>query len=448
MIKMDKKGFTVIEILLSFVLVMIIIINLFSIIINYRDRSYIEMLKTDYLTFKSVVTKDIQTDILKKGLSSIETVTPASKCGADITQCINLKFMDGTNKNLFLYDKDTADAIRNKYLQYGDQKYKIRNDLPKPGEVPDEQLHGFQKLELYTGRFFEDRIVGDDHVYGIHIGLYHTDLEGDYGIHIIAVPGLGNLPEDDTPTPTPTPSPTSSPNPTPTPTPSYSSLASQAKIGDYVAYDAGTWSQTVGVNSASKNFQFGGYTAGKSKNDSVTCWDGKANNSNGWRVIEIKDDTVKIIHAGTPECMVFPYVDNNQNLAYSCQKMLSGYTSRPDLINSNFTSTPRDWSYYVNSNYATSATSVTKEILERVVGKINSQSIYSNDLIAIGSYYWISTAPMYTNDFWSVAFNGKASGNTGIYGKSPIFGIRPVVTLKKGLKTSGKNASGSWQLVN
>ncbi len=186
--KLNTKGMTIIEVLISFVLIMIILIGLFSIVMSYRDKATKEALKEEYISFKDIVTKDIQNDILKRGLQKVTQVEPASSCGVDIIQCINLSFKDGTNKNLFVYDKQTVDAVRNKYIQYGDQKYKIRDDIPADSEIPSGKTAlDYQSVDVYVGRLFEKTVVDNYAIYGIHISLTYLEFEEDYGIHIIAM---------------------------------------------------------------------------------------------------------------------------------------------------------------------------------------------------------------------------------------------------------------------
>lgn len=186
--KLNNKGFTVIEILVSFVLVMILILNMFTIIMNYRSKSLLESLRADYLSFKTIVTKDIQTDILEKGLISIEQVEPSS-CASDITVCLRLNFEDNTSKNLFVYNKQTVATVRNKYLQYGEQKYRIRDDIPDDSKIG----HGktaldYQTVTIDQSRFLETTEVGRYTVYGIHLSLKYDDFEEDFGIHIVTIP--------------------------------------------------------------------------------------------------------------------------------------------------------------------------------------------------------------------------------------------------------------------
>ena len=140
-------------------------------------------------------------------------------------------------------------------------------------------------------------------------------------------------------------------------------------IGDFVDYDAGTWTsseinsiqtglktnlQTANGSTAlpSNAYQFGGFTAGSSRNESVTpsnsSYDyikdkstGKA--ITGWRIFDIDGDNVTLISAGNPE-------DYNHQLANGAgeisQYILTGEGSLSSSQAANYQK--RDWGVYVN----------------------------------------------------------------------------------------------------
>ena len=68
----NNRGFTVIELITSFVFTSILAVSLFSVVLNSRDRQIDAQIKADLLAFKSQITIDIQKDIQLKGLNSID----------------------------------------------------------------------------------------------------------------------------------------------------------------------------------------------------------------------------------------------------------------------------------------------------------------------------------------------------------------------------------------
>ena len=165
-------------------------------------------------------------------------------------------------------------------------------------------------------------------------------------------------------------------------------------IGDFVDYDAGTWTQQEinsiqtglktslqranGSNSLPTNtYQFGGFTAGSSRNGSAIraymrsvygneygsyLYDTSTNDIlAGWRIFDIDGDTVTLISAGNPEDYYHAYDSTND--AFASQYILTGKMDpKWNKTESSAASTyqKRDWSVYVNSaQKAVSATPVT-----------------------------------------------------------------------------------------
>ena len=53
--KINNKGFTTVEVVLSFSLVVVILASMVSIVVNYRDRVTDEEVKTQLLDFKNTI---------------------------------------------------------------------------------------------------------------------------------------------------------------------------------------------------------------------------------------------------------------------------------------------------------------------------------------------------------------------------------------------------------
>ena len=183
--------------------------------------------------------------------------------------------------------------------------------------------------------------------------------------------------------------------------------ANALHIGDFIEYDAGTWTQEeinaiqtgevgnlVTANGSeelpTENYQFGGFKEGTSRNGNVraSSWDGitydyikektsdgTSKDITGWRVFDINDDgTVTLISAGNPEAM---YIDWFK--AFQGEYILTGN------INSNWASVEiedpsnivirKNWEVYVNSTqYAQSATPLTMSTLNKWYSKYIEQT--------------------------------------------------------------------------
>ena len=231
-------------------------------------------------------------------------------------------------------------------------------------------------------------------------------------------------------------------------------------IGDFVDYDAGTWTsseinsiqtglktnlQTANGSTAlpSNAYQFGGFTAGSSRNESVTpsnsSYDyikdkstGKA--ITGWRIFDIDGDNVTLISAGNPE-------DYNHQLANGAgeisQYILTGEGSLSSSQAANYQK--RDWGVYVNKTQkATNAMPLTSTRLSQwnkkyidsssyssfndMFNKIKNQYTNYQNIIDNNSFYWLCSG--YEGHLSNV---GSGSYNNTSYNGQ--HGIRMLVTL-------------------
>ena len=200
--RLNNKGMTIVEIVLTFSLIMIIIIGLLTIVVNYRNRIAVSLEKLKLETFKNNVTQDVYNDILKFGVEKIEdfsdTNDSSNKCyGLNLNRCIVITFQNGEQKEFGTskVDIDDRNSIINKYIFYDGIKYKLKDILPDTlPEGSDETLRHWRDLQTITinddGIFNSNHSVLEDgtqvYIYNIDIGISHIDYEDDFGIHIIA----------------------------------------------------------------------------------------------------------------------------------------------------------------------------------------------------------------------------------------------------------------------
>ena len=195
---LKKNGFTVIELIMSFAFASILSITLFSVVINYRSKEIDTSIQTELLSFKSKLTIDIQQDIQRLVLHSMEYCTDNS--GNRINRCVDLHFRDGTVKRFqvkeqvhidTLYDDDgnPYDFSYNvPYISYGEIAYQI----PDAGNITIRSDYMLQSTTLYDG------IESNTPIYKLRIYLVHNDLDTDMDISIVAN-GTKNLAVGETP---------------------------------------------------------------------------------------------------------------------------------------------------------------------------------------------------------------------------------------------------------
>ena len=251
-------------------------------------------------------------------------------------------------------------------------------------------------------------------------------------------------------------------------------FANVVNIGDFVNYDAGTWTNTVAKPTS--GYSFGGYTSGNSRNNTVNC-SSERNLYNGWRVLAVENDIVTLIHAGSSECFYLPNATDSgcigRYLLTGESTPQYGNCTNPAVFNGY---TPRDFKEYMNQ-YASSVSSLA---FPRDPIAARGESIdYANmdefvsanpgyswvrdggfedcttfhinsfdDLFDNGGkkYYWMAFGgrnKMY-NDM--KVFSCKLVGEEGYYlwislmseATATSKGVRPIITLKANVKTTGQ----------
>ena len=189
--KLNNKGVSIIEIVLTFALIMVMTMGMLSIVFNYREKASISMEKLDLDTFKNTLTKEIQDDILKLGVKEINT---SGEClrHPELNSCINIVFSDpaGTSKvfGTSKVNNNDVDSIENKFLYYDGLKYRIVDKLPN--KIPD----GRKAVDFQTIKIQDQNILSTDSMvlengtvvtfYSIDVYISHIDFDVDFGIHI------------------------------------------------------------------------------------------------------------------------------------------------------------------------------------------------------------------------------------------------------------------------
>jgi type II secretory pathway pseudopilin PulG len=189
---LNNKGFTVVELIMSFVFSSILAVSLFAVILNYRDKQIDTSIQTKLLAFKSELIIDVQQDIQRLGLRSIDYCTNSS--GGRVSRCIVLSFMNGTSKQFKVQEEPKVDTLDNldgvsdsfyytvPFISYGDMKYTI----------PDAANVYIRNDFLLEKTTLSDGLETNTSLYKIRVNLAHNDLDADMDISIVAE-GTTNL---------------------------------------------------------------------------------------------------------------------------------------------------------------------------------------------------------------------------------------------------------------
>ena len=183
---LNKKGFTVVELIMSFAFVSVLTASLLAVVINYKEKEQDLSIKTELLSFKSKVTIDIQSDIQKKVLDYMEHCVDESN--NRINRCVRIHFKNGETKVLQVKEEIKEDYILNEdgteepfmykapYITYGD----IRYTPPEAGNIIVDNTF---MLDYNTAT---DGVENGLTLYKISIDFKHVDIDADINISIVA----------------------------------------------------------------------------------------------------------------------------------------------------------------------------------------------------------------------------------------------------------------------
>lgn len=215
--KLNNKGMTTVEILISFILIATISASLFAIVTNYNNKRQVESDRLQINEYKNVLEKTIQDDIIKIGVSSASKYEVID--GNKGRYAVDFVLKDGSRRRLYIYrqltkglkgkEETTDETGRRVSTTTGvevegastnfDDKFEVyygkttstdiksfditgleKFDLPSLGSSKNEDGYTVQNLRL-TNIVLDDQ----DYTLSIYIGLYHNDLGSKYGINIV-----------------------------------------------------------------------------------------------------------------------------------------------------------------------------------------------------------------------------------------------------------------------
>ena len=153
----NNKGFTLVELAVSFCLVATVSIMLLQLVLTLKEVYVSGDIKTTLLNKQGIMTKKIYDDLNSKELESINS------CGLS---CLTFNYSDGSNANLLV---DPG----NKTLTYKDYTLQLDNSS------------SFGKLNFSYDESAESQTSMNDSVLVVDIPIDSKLLNEDFGIHIV-----------------------------------------------------------------------------------------------------------------------------------------------------------------------------------------------------------------------------------------------------------------------
>lgn len=196
--KLNNKGMTAVEILICFILVVVITVSMYTTVSTYKNKQQIESFKQEIYTYKNLLAKDINDDLIKAGLIDAKIVEKIDNTYG-VSYVVDMYLRDGSVKTLkvesrkaydYLYDptdpnvtaslppdKDQDDYFM---ISYGNKGNETNFPIPDLGE--SENPNGKIIKDLRINNVSMDVVDG---VLIIYIGFYHPDLGTRYAIDIV-----------------------------------------------------------------------------------------------------------------------------------------------------------------------------------------------------------------------------------------------------------------------
>lgn len=198
--KLNNKGMTAVEILVCFILVVVLTVSMYTTVSSYKNKQQIESFKEKIYTYKNLLSKDINDDLIKTGLVDAKIVEFTESLDGN-TYSVDMYLRDGTIKRLkiesikaydYLWDPSidtTLPAANDK-----DDKFMISyGNVNKDGstDLTDYPIPDLGESENPNGKIIKDLRINNvnieivDGVLIIYIGFYHPELGTRYAIDII-----------------------------------------------------------------------------------------------------------------------------------------------------------------------------------------------------------------------------------------------------------------------
>jgi len=211
--KLNNKGMTTVEILISFVLVALISTSLYTTISNYNRKMDRETFKLEINKYKNILTKEIQDDIIKGGLISaqIKEFHSSNATQPDDIYVVDLELKDHSVKRLAVrrrlaefYIKDASDTNSSKiddyfmvyygkpsvaYASINNSNYKNGLEefpIPDVGYGENDQTCGSRNCRVKDLRLTNVFLKNENQVLSIFLGFQHIDEGTKYAINIVS----------------------------------------------------------------------------------------------------------------------------------------------------------------------------------------------------------------------------------------------------------------------
>lgn len=179
----NNKGFTIAELLVTFVLVMSIVLALFKVVDHYRERQQNATSVKEMNSYRNQIVKVVEDDILFncEGIKEIKGLDLKPSEEPNSQQGIKITFNKVDDEKNTLITKNLI--VKKDGILYGNMFY----------EFPSKFVSAVDDVIYTETKVSSDASSLDKAIYSIHIDLTHSELNRIFNINIVAV---NNTPTD------------------------------------------------------------------------------------------------------------------------------------------------------------------------------------------------------------------------------------------------------------
>ena len=154
---MNKKGFTVVELIVSITLTFVIVSLLFQVLLSLRDVYVSSGVRTQLLNKQTIISSKLNEDLYNKDLVTV------LKCGRN---CLNFVYMDGTSSRLVI---------------------DVSNNIFRYGNYSTELVSGsrFRDVDIRVEKTADIPDSKKDSVLIMQIPIMHNLFEESYGVNVL-----------------------------------------------------------------------------------------------------------------------------------------------------------------------------------------------------------------------------------------------------------------------
>ena len=210
--KLNNKGMTAIEILITFAIVVVIGVSMYDGIMDLKNKETVASYKLSLTTYKNLLTKDIQDDLIKVGLSAVSMDSMKDDTGKAIGYRIRMTLRDGSIRLLEVkqifgcnaidsleadelciqrgIDKNQSDDFS---ISYGSEGNLTEYLLPDLGHEEIDNFGSSGTHTIYSLRINEVDVSTANNVFSVRIVLYHPDMGTEQSIDIVSPINLSSM---------------------------------------------------------------------------------------------------------------------------------------------------------------------------------------------------------------------------------------------------------------